>query len=281
MIKEIITELVGRINVTDLIICVGGVLVLAVWLLKTSLGTKALVDSQPRRNDMPPYLAVVPLFFWILTVWLLGFVKEKTFPGLPEWQNAFADNLAMCLGAAPAVATSVVIVRMHFARRLKGFGLNPKTIAGDFGAALLNLLAIIPVVLAVIILVTLAGKTVTGPTFEMPRHEELKQIVENPQWQIRTIIIVTSILVVPFTEEVLFRGLFQTMLRSYINSAWPAIIFTSLVFVMFHEKPLHWSALFPLSVCFGYAYEKSGSLFRPIFIHSMFNALSVFSALGQ
>ena len=115
----------------------------------------------------------------------------------------------------------------------------------------------------------------------MPRHEELKEIMAYPQWQVRALIIFTTILVVPLAEEIFFRGMFQTVLRSYIIRPWPAIIFASLVFVMFHENPEHWPALFALSVCLGYSYEKSGSLFRPIFIHSMFNALSVFAALCQ
>jgi membrane protease YdiL (CAAX protease family) len=28
-------------------------------------------------------------------------------------------------------------------------------------------------------------------------------------------------------------------------------------------------------MCLGYAYEKSGSLFRPIFIHAFFNAITI------
>jgi membrane protease YdiL (CAAX protease family) len=281
MIQEIIKELVGKANVIDLIICVGGVLVLAVWLLKTSLGTKALVNSPVRRNDMPPYLALIPPFFWFLAVWLLGLVKEKAFPELSGSQGAFADNLVMCLGAAPVVITSLVIARIHFACRLKGFGLNPKTIARDLVAGLLNLLATMPVVLSVIILITVAGKIFVGSDYQMPRHEELTQIMAYPQWQIRALIVFTAIVVVPFTEEVLFRGIFQTLLRSYLNRPWPAIILASLIFIIFHANPEHWPALFPLALCFGYAYEKSGSLFRSIFAHSLFNAMSIFAALSQ
>ncbi|MFH1371411.1 MAG: CPBP family intramembrane glutamic endopeptidase [Planctomycetota bacterium] len=281
MITEIIKEVVGRANVIDLIVCVGGVLVLAVWLLRTHLGVRALDNSPQRRNDMPPYLALIPLIFWIFAVWLLGLLKEKTYPELSGWQNAFADNLVMCLGVAPMIAMVLFIARNHFARRLKGFGFNPETIGRDLGAALLNLLAIMPVVLAVIILVTLAGKTFVGPEYQMPRHEELKEIIDYSQWQARVLIIITAIVVVPFTEEVLFRGIFQTLLRSYLNRPWPAIILASLIFIIFHANPEHWPALFPLALCFGYAYEKSGSLFRAIFIHSFFNAMSVLAALTQ
>lgn len=95
------------------------------------------------------------------------------------------------------------------------------------------------------------------------------------------LIVFNAIVVVPLTEEIFFRGLFQTMLRSYITKPWPAIIFASLVFVAFHENPQHWPALFAPSLCLGYAYEKSGSLFRPIFIHCLFNAMSVFAAMLQ
>jgi hypothetical protein len=94
-------------------------------------------------------------------------------------------------------------------------------------------------------------------------------------------IVFTTIVVVPFAEELVFRGMLQTLLRSYIVRPWPAIIIASFIFIIFHIDTLHWPALFVLALCLGYAYEKSGSLFRSIFIHSMFNALSVVSALNH
>ena len=159
--------------------------------------------------------------------------------------------------------------------------ITPKTIFKDFGAALLNLLAMTPVILAILILTILAGKLITGPEFVMPRHRELNEIMAYPQWQVRAIIIITAICVVPFIEEMLFRGMLQTLLRSYIGRPWRAIIISSLVFAMFHENPQHWPALFVFGLALGYAYEKSGSLFRPIFLHLIFNAFSVFATLGQ
>ncbi len=281
IIKEVIKEFLSQVSVVDIVICVGGSFVLAVWLLRTRLGARSLDNCPQRRNDIQPYLALIPLFLWIFTTWLLDLLKGKMAPGLSGWRNAFAENLIMCLGAAPMVVTALVLARNHFARRLKGFGLNPKTIFRDLGAALLNLLAIMPVVLAVIILVTLVGELFVGPEYQMPRHQELKEIIEYPQLQVRILIIINAIIIVPLAEETLFRGMFQTLLRSYLSRPWPAIILASLVFIIFHANAEHWPALFALSLCLGYAYEKSGSLFRSMFIHSMFNALSVFAALGQ
>ena len=106
--------------------------------------------------------------------------------------------------------------------------------------------------------------------------------------------------VVPLLEEMLFRGLFQTTIRSYIesfrslmvreskpekeqakyiNGAWLAIVISSLLFTINHANAGHFPALFVLGVCLGYSYEKSGSLFRPVFIHAIFNAISVIATL--
>jgi membrane protease YdiL (CAAX protease family) len=273
--------LAEQVTIVDVVVCGAGILVLLVWLLKTTFGTKALQYAPTRRNNMPPYLAIIPLFMWFGTVSLLVSIKKIALPGLPDWQDALADNLILCLGVAPAIAISMIMAWSFFARRLKGFGLNPKTILRDLGAALLNLLAIMPVILGVIVLTTFIGELIVGPDFQMPRHEELKQIMEYSQWQVRALIIVTAIVIVPFAEEMLFRGMVQTALRSLIARPWPAVIITSLIFVVFHENPEHWPALFALSLCLGYSYEKSGSLFRPIFIHSLFNAMSVLAALSQ
>jgi len=280
-LTEILEEIGGQASIIDLIVCAAGVFVLVWWLLKTSLGTKALDDAPCRRNNMPPLYAVIPLFMWILTASILLFIKERALTDLPDWQGALVDNLIMCLGVAPAIATGLMIARRCFARRLKGLGLDSRTIPRDLGAGLLNLLAVMPAVLAAIILTILAGKLIAGPGFEIPRHKELQEIMAYPQWQVRALIVFTTIVVVPFTEELVFRGMFQTLLRSYIVRPWPAIIIASFIFIIFHEDTLHWPALFVLALCLGYAYEKSGSLFRPIFIHSLFNALSVLGTLSR
>ena len=279
-ITRILEELGGQTTIADLVVCLGGILVLLVWALRTSLGTKALDNAPARENIMPPLWALIPFFLWFGTVSALLLVKKWLFANLTDWQDALAENLRLCIGVIPAITASVMIARTTFARGLKGLGLNPITIPCDFGAALLNLFAIMPVVLGAIILTTIIGKLIFGDKFQMPQHEELKQIVAYSQWQVRALIVFTAVAVVPFVEELIFRGMIQTMLRSYIVKPWPAIFLASLVFIIFHANPEHWLALFALSLCLGYTYEKSGSLFRPIFVHAMFNAMSVLAALN-
>ncbi len=279
-------EFVGFITLTDVIL-LGGVILFGGWLLKTSLGRKALADSMPRRNNMPFYLPFIPLFIWFGAVGVAAVIAEELLgpplrgagrDGLSEWQETFLRNLIYCIGGLAVIALIVLLARVSFARRLKGFGLNAKTIVKDFFAGAANLLAVWPLVIAMIMLTTLLGKLIRGQDFEMQQHQELELITAHPQLPLRILIIVLAVVIAPVLEEMLFRGLFQSMLRSVAKNAWTAIILISALFALLHPWT-HWPALFALSMCLGYAYEKSGSLLRPIFIHSLFNAITIIATL--
>jgi membrane protease YdiL (CAAX protease family) len=251
---------------------------------------------------MPLYLPFIPLFIWFGAVWPAISIAKELVGDLQGWQSEFLDNLIVCIGGLTATAVIIFLARIHFARRLKGFGLNVKTIHKDFFAAFVNLLTIWPLMMAAIILTIFFGKLIWGQEYEIQQHQELELIVEYSQLPLRILIAVVAVVIAPVLEEMLFRGLFQTMIRSHLSSfdvdpapalpgrisnfrcrlsAWLAILISSGLFAIVHANPGHWPALFVLAVCLGYAYEKSGSLFRPIFIHSLFNAVSLIAALYQ
>lgn len=92
---------------------------------------------------------------------------------------------------------------------------------------------------------------------------------------------ISIILFAPLIEELLFRGFLQTYFRRYCTPT-ISILFTSACFALFHYSrdqglgniPIIGS-LFVLSNFLGYIYEKQGSLLSPIFLHSIFNTLSI------
>ena len=274
-------ELLQTITATDLI-WLAGLILLACWLLDTSLGTKALADSMPRRNSMPPYLPLVPLMLWFGAVSMAVVLVQKLTPGLQGWQKLFRDHLVMSIGAVVTMAVMMFLAHVHFARRLKGFGLNIKTIVKDFFLAIANLLATWPLMIAAITLTMFVAELIWGADYQMQQHQQLEMITEYTQLPLRIMIVFVAVVIAPLLEEMLFRGFIQTTIRSFSNirnSAWPAIAASSVFFAIMHADPGHWPALFILGVCLGYSYEKSGSLFRPIFIHLFFNASSVATAL--
>jgi membrane protease YdiL (CAAX protease family) len=276
-------ELTETITATDLI-WLAGLILLACWLLDTSLGRKALADSPPRRNSMPPYLPLVPLLLWFGAVSMTIVVVQKLTPDLQGWQKIFRDNLVMSIGAIVTIAAMMFLAHVHFARRLKGFGLNIRTIAKDFFMAFFNLLAVWPLILAAVTVTIYVAKLFTNQDYQMQQHQQLEMITEYPQLPVQITIIFVAVVIAPLLEEMMFRGFVQTTIRSYINtknSAWPAIAASSVFFAMMHADPSHWPSLFILGVCLGYSYEKSGSLLRPIFIHFFFNATSIIGTLFQ
>jgi len=289
MLKDYIT--------VENVACGAGILLFGAWLLRTSLGRNALADCPPRRNNMPFYLPFVPLFVWFVGVALAVSLTRELLGNLPPrllgedksggWQGAFVDNLVLGIGAMVTIAVMVFLARASFARRLKGFGLNLRRIHRDFFAAPLLLLAVWPLLVAAIILTTYLGRLIWGPQYQIEPHTQLELITSYSQLPLRILVVVVATVCAPLLEEMLFRGLFQTMVRSYLASAtahvfspsWEAVAISSIVFATAHENPAHWPALLILGACLGYAYEKSGSLFRPIFIHALFNALTITAVL--
>ena len=277
---SMLKQFINSVTAADLVYLTG-LMPFTIWLIRTSFGKKALSDSPPRRNNMPAYLPFAMLIFWILLVSVSISASENLLPDLPDWQRAFADNFIFCVSALILILSTLFSVNFYFVGNLKGFGLNPKTIIKDFFAAMLNFISIWPITLVVVILTMLIGQIILGDNFQIQQHEELKTIAAYQQLSLKILIIVTTIFVVPVFEEIIFRGLFQTIIRSYLSKPWRSIAISSVIFAMFHENPAHWPALFVLSMCMGYSYEKSGSLFRPIFIHCIFNATSVIATLYQ
>ena len=207
---------------------------------------------------------------------------QKLTPGLQGWQKIFTDHIVMSIGAVVTIAVMMFLAHVHFARQLKGFGLNIRTIIKDFFMGFVNLLATWPLMMAAITMTMFIAEFIWGAEYQMQQHQQLEMISEYTQWPLRIMIVFVAVIIAPLLEEMLFRGFVQTTIRSFFNirnSAWPAIAASSVFFAIMHEDPGHWPALFILGVCLGYSYEKSGSLLRPIVIHLFFHAYSITAAL--
>ena len=278
---EIIRQFASFITIGD-VICVVGIILLILWLLKALLGPDPLADSVPRRNNMPLWLPFIALLMWFGVVSLTMPITEMTkrfVPDLPDWQTAFLGNVIILTGGIGIIAEVILSVKAHFARGLKGFGLNARAIRKDCLAALLNLVYVWPIVYLATQVTVFYGQLISKQNFNWPQHETLELVTSHPQLPLRILIIVTTAAIVPVLEEIIFRGLFQTVMRCFLQKTWPSIILTAALFAMVHGHKQHWPALFVLAMCLGYSYEKSGSLFRPILIHSIFNFASIIFVL--
>ena len=250
-------------------------MLLAAWLLKTSLGRTALACAPVRRISMSPLMILPALLLWQGPPAIIVGLAAPILNRLPEWISWSVRNLVMSAGAFGAAIGYCVLAWHTFARRLQGLGLGLRHVRRDIVQALVILFCIMPVVLTMIVAVQYLGEYFNGPEYDVGQHQELKVLTSYPQMSLKISVAVVAVLAAPLVEELLFRGLIQTLIRSYIGRPWLSVIMTSMLFATVHENYAHWPALFVLSLAIGYAYEKSGSLWQPLFIHAMFNGMSV------
>ncbi|MDO8302051.1 MAG: CPBP family intramembrane metalloprotease [Sedimentisphaerales bacterium] len=258
-----------------------GVVLLIYWLASTSFGRTALDYSPLRRNAMAFYIPLIPFGVWIFLSAIAGSILSRVKSGFADWQQELLVlGCTAMIALAPLVITPC-IVRGYFVRGFKGFGLDPRTIGKDIFGAAAKFIAVCPLVFGTLLLTVAIGKLIFGPDFEIQKHEELESLIKYPQWLIRVGVFFLAVVIAPLTEEVLFRGLFQSMFRNFTRRPWDAVLISSAIFAMAHANPGHWPALFVFAIGLGYAYEKSGSLFQPIFMHAFFNGVSVVATLLQ
>ena len=95
---------------------------------------------------------------------------------------------------------------------------------------------------------------------------------------------VGTVVLVPLAEECLFRGLiFRTI---YASSRWVAYVVSIIVFAAVHimgyitvyspmEMLLSFLQYLPAGLCLAWAYTKADSIFAPVLIHTIINAIGI------
>jgi membrane protease YdiL (CAAX protease family) len=259
-------------------VCVAGVVILAVWLVRDR-GPLALRGCPVRRNRLPFLLPVALIGLWIFLMGLADGLKLLVLSHAPENLQMLFSYGSMMLIYLFLIGLMLALARTGFARGIRGLGLGLRlgTIPRDIGMALVNLLACYPLVLLAVAAVVFAGQHLAGPNFQFEKNPALKDFTESPSLTLTITLAVFTIGFVPVFEELLFRGMLQTTLRGYLARPWPAILITAVLFALLHPQT-HWPALFILGCAFGYAYEKSGSLLRAIFFHAAFNGVNILAA---
>lgn len=102
----------------------------------------------------------------------------------------------------------------------------------------------------------------------------VQTLANDPSISMRLAIILTAVVVAPFAEEFLFRGFLYGVIRK-AGGRICAILTTSVLFAAIHLSLPAIPGLIVLAVALALAYELTGTLWVPIFMHAIFNGLSV------
>jgi membrane protease YdiL (CAAX protease family) len=257
-----------------------GSVILGRWLLATRFGARALVGIPRRRMRLPLFMPFLVLVVWIVAGFGVMGIAETA---AKFWKLDDAAKTGVLYGGQVVIYVALVVLmvclgRAYFARGLKGFGLGLGHVWQDAWQAAGVLLAVMPAVLAMVAAVIIVGRFIAGDDFKMDENEGLTTLMGYPQFWLKAMVFVYAGVIVPCYEELLFRGLFQSVMRK-VARPWAAVMATSALFTVLHP-PMHWPAMFVFSLGIGYSYEKSGSLLRAILIHVYFNVSMMVAALA-
>jgi membrane protease YdiL (CAAX protease family) len=97
---------------------------------------------------------------------------------------------------------------------------------------------------------------------------------DNPDILSRGALVFLAVVVAPLAEEIIFRGYIYGVMRRY-GGKWVGMVLSSLIFALAHFHVPSIPGLFALAVALVLVYEKTGSLWATMAMHSAFNSLSI------
>jgi membrane protease YdiL (CAAX protease family) len=238
-----------------------------------------LSGSPGRSNKLNPILMAVFLLVWQMSG-AVALLTLKKYTALDENQQIIIASLA---SQFLAVFVGIRFGSHYFSNgALRGMGLTPRRWINDSIRSVIAYIAILPVCLILLQLTTMWALRI-DPEFTQthPFLEILQSPTTTTFW--RSMVIFSAVVMAPFCEEIVFRGLLQSMIRKYTKSPWLSILVVSVLFAAIHCSADIKSvpALFALSLALGYNYERTGRLYSPIMIHMIFNAVMIAQLLNS
>lgn len=89
------------------------------------------------------------------------------------------------------------------------------------------------------------------------------------------LLLISVIIVAPLAEEIVFRGVIFSLLRSSL-SVWPSALISGFLFGLMHMNTPQFIVAAPLGVLCAFAYERTKMIGVPIAIHTLSNIGSLF-----
>lgn len=239
------------------------VIVLALISLWGAIWLKKKISSQQGLGLA--YGCHLFLLLYVLTIYLLSVYQGIFSEGQPTEKGPIFHRLLL-FGAVQGVLCFFGVIIIYFKSKQEGlvatgFGLKNPIVSFSFAVCIY--LASVPIYLLFCYLNNLL--------FEVEPQKLIKEFKENPELIRSWTMLFYTTLLIPITEEVLFRGWLYSGLRYYLKSAY-AVGLSALIFALVHES----SAMIPvfsLGLILGYIRKTTGAIYPAILIHGAHNAL--------
>lgn len=241
-----------------LLLALGG----ALWLRAMRHGMHPLVPGEGPRFGGTLFLVAMGLTLGanVLILKGLGGTLPATFQGQIQVQ-ALSNVFALWV---------VVVLARRWEGALMPIGLRPHRGAPPFSLAFASFLAFYPVLAAITWLNQVVLRQVG---IEPGVQDVLEAFIQDEDGQRSVVVWMLAAGLIPFCEEVFFRGLLFGALRRRMSPE-AAIALSSLVFGLAHGE----TVLLPtaaLGALFCWLYQRTGSLVVPTLAHGLHNGLTM------
>ena len=256
----------------------------AVWRHR-ALTRRAFIDASPRPGVMGLHDLAITAGLFILGPSFLATTIDIGQPGDSSAQLILRSMLLSQVGALPAIAYLFWRADTAVDGGIAGLGLRTRELPISFWRAIKSFAVIFPLTLGVS-WVVVGIIILLGHEPPVIAHQVLVELNrEGFGGPVAWGLIVSAVVIAPLVEEIIFRGAFQTSLLQsrIVISRWTVIACAATVFTLIHlpvVEPHSLPGLYVLAVGLGWAYERWSSLWVPIFIHAIFNAVNIVIALN-
>ena len=270
------------------------------------MGSPISVDNVTTRAILMLLLAAFSLWMLILFGFQAFLQVNQKVAGQPVDPAQMTPANWAFISVVPGLAVTILLIFGHLLGKRGGageLGFAPRQFPRGMIYGLIGFVVVLPLVNWTLLLLSWFYDLVH---IEHPNEHELLRILGGSSSTGEKIaIIIGATLVAPISEEFIFRGHLQSLLvrlftrktrlaggfaiettpaspveplmvierRASPQFYWLAIVVTSFLFAAIHA-PWMAPAIFVLSICIGYIYQRTGNLWAAIVVHALFNIVN-------
>lgn len=235
-----------------------------------------MLSPKPWRPEEVLQLMALLFASMFIGVFLIGLVNAVS------WLGAVTQQvLSLAIGTLSFHGVALLLthqfLRRHEITWEQAFGFRTARLARTLGLALLVAVAVLPITGS---LGYLSAKAMTALHLEPVVQAPVKMLQSGTSLATQAAIGFLAIVLAPFAEEVVFRGLIYPSLK---QAGFPhlALWGTSFIFAAIHTNLMILLPLTFLAVVLTLFYESSDNLLGPVVAHGIFNFVNFFWVLTQ
>jgi len=213
----------------------------------------------------------VAIIAYIISTSINGFMGDILNRDISAVQTEFVGRYSQQILIAGCVITCVVILIIIRAGR-RSF--RDALVIRPISAGTAVLVFLVGISINMVTNFSLALLPIPESIIEQYNELVGKAIISDDFW----LTLFTTSLLVPVTEELVFRGMSFNVLRRGMTLAM-AVIFQTLIFAAAHMLPFQIAYVFPTSLVLGLVYVWCDSILAPIILHIAYNGLSAVLSL--